>query len=137
MPEKMLRESRSFTFGSALNRLCLQRSIRPDSSARCYYNPLTKRKAVSSTGILLGHPLTRSKSSLGVIDTQTITKASKVVSDEEKRRRALMAARPSLDEILNLHDFEVCHMIPIVNEIPLLLTHNVMYLGRCAKGPSG
>ncbi|KAF9012545.1 glyoxylate dehydrogenase [Cyathus striatus] len=33
-------------------------------------------------------------------------KVVKEVTEEDKRRQALMAARPSLDEIFNLHDFE-------------------------------
>ncbi|KAI0919045.1 hypothetical protein AcW1_003476 [Taiwanofungus camphoratus] len=43
---------------------------------------------------------------LGVVDTNTIVKATKEVTEEEKQRQILMDARPPLDNILNLHDFE-------------------------------
>ena len=36
-----------------------------------------------------------------------MAKVVKEVSEEEKRRQALMEARPSLDSIINMHDFEV------------------------------
>lgn len=45
--------------------------------------------------------------SLGGIDPATVTKVEKVVSEAEKQRQVLLANRPPLDEILNLHDFEV------------------------------
>jgi len=45
--------------------------------------------------------------SLGVIDPNTVVKVVKEVTAEEKTRQQLMVARPSLDEIVNLHDFEV------------------------------
>jgi L-lactate dehydrogenase (cytochrome) len=44
---------------------------------------------------------------LGEIDPSTITKVVKEVTEEDRRREAVMAARPSLEEIVNLHDFEV------------------------------
>ena len=37
----------------------------------------------------------------------TVEKVEVVITDEEKARLARLAARPPLDEILNLHDFEV------------------------------
>ncbi|KIK67447.1 hypothetical protein GYMLUDRAFT_37569 [Collybiopsis luxurians FD-317 M1] len=43
---------------------------------------------------------------LGTVDPSTLTKTVKVVSEAEKKRQALLANRPPLDEILNLHDFE-------------------------------
>lgn len=46
-------------------------------------------------------------SSLGPLDTSTVVKAPKQVSEAEKMRQTLMDSRPPLDEILNLHDFEV------------------------------
>jgi L-lactate dehydrogenase (cytochrome) len=46
-------------------------------------------------------------SSLGAIDPNTVIKVVKEVTAEEKKRQELMTARPSLDEIVNLHDFEV------------------------------
>ncbi|KAJ3784407.1 glyoxylate dehydrogenase [Lentinula aff. detonsa] len=43
---------------------------------------------------------------LGDVDPSTVTKVVKVISEAEKQRQALIAKRPPLDEILNLHDFE-------------------------------
>ena len=37
----------------------------------------------------------------------TVRKVEVVITDQEKARQQRMSARPSLDEILNLHDFEV------------------------------
>lgn len=45
--------------------------------------------------------------SIGTVDPNTVVKVVKEVTEEDKRRQALMDARPPLDEILNLHDFEV------------------------------
>ena len=44
--------------------------------------------------------------SLGSIDASTVAKVVKEVTEEEKRRQALVEARPPLDNIINLHDFE-------------------------------
>ncbi|TFY57598.1 hypothetical protein EVJ58_g6927 [Rhodofomes roseus] len=43
---------------------------------------------------------------LGVIDASTVAKVVKEVTAEEKQRQKYMEARPSLDTIINLHDFE-------------------------------
>lgn len=43
---------------------------------------------------------------LGAVDPATIVKVVKEVTEEDRRRETALAARPSLDEILNLHDFE-------------------------------
>ncbi|KAI5982494.1 glyoxylate dehydrogenase [Pisolithus albus] len=43
---------------------------------------------------------------LGPVDPKTVVKVDKVLSEEEKKRQALVAARPPIDEIVNLHDFE-------------------------------
>lgn len=43
---------------------------------------------------------------LGEVDPATVVKVVKQVTEEDLRREAAMAARPGLDEILNLHDFE-------------------------------
>lgn len=43
---------------------------------------------------------------LGSVDMGTVEKVEIKVTDEEKERLARMGARPSLSEILNLHDFE-------------------------------
>ncbi|KAG5647070.1 hypothetical protein DXG03_001440 [Asterophora parasitica] len=43
---------------------------------------------------------------LGPVALDTVQKVEIVITDEEKARRARVAARPPLDEILNLHDFE-------------------------------
>lgn len=45
--------------------------------------------------------------SIGAIDPNTVAKVVKQVTEEDKRRQAMLDARPPLDEILNLHDFEV------------------------------
>ncbi|KAI0090708.1 glyoxylate dehydrogenase [Irpex rosettiformis] len=44
---------------------------------------------------------------LGAIDAGTIVKAVKEVTEEEKQRQVALAARPPVENILNLHDFEV------------------------------
>ncbi|KAJ3477832.1 hypothetical protein NLI96_g10195 [Meripilus lineatus] len=44
---------------------------------------------------------------LGPVDASTVVKVVKEVTEEEKRRQALMDARPPLDNVINLHDFEV------------------------------
>jgi L-lactate dehydrogenase (cytochrome) len=54
--------------------------------------------------------------SIGAIDPNTVVKVIKEVTEEDKRRQALMDARPPLDEILNLHDFEVSSLL-ILNMI--------------------
>ncbi|KAK7691837.1 hypothetical protein QCA50_005241 [Cerrena zonata] len=43
---------------------------------------------------------------LGAIDVSTVAKVVKEVTEEEKRRQALMEARPPLENVINLHDFE-------------------------------
>ncbi|KAJ7594884.1 FMN-dependent dehydrogenase-domain-containing protein [Mycena floridula] len=43
---------------------------------------------------------------LGAVDMKTVEKVEVVVTDEEKARLERVQNRPSLDEILNLHDFE-------------------------------
>ncbi|KAI0767101.1 glyoxylate dehydrogenase [Fomes fomentarius] len=43
---------------------------------------------------------------LGAIDASTVAKVVKEVTEEEKRRQVLLDARPPLDTVINLHDFE-------------------------------
>ncbi|KAI9465260.1 glyoxylate dehydrogenase [Lactarius psammicola] len=43
---------------------------------------------------------------LGAVDPATVVAEVKEVSEKEKRRQALLATRPPIDEIVNLHDFE-------------------------------
>ncbi|KAF8339391.1 FMN-dependent dehydrogenase-domain-containing protein [Amanita rubescens] len=43
---------------------------------------------------------------LGPVDPETVEKVELVITDQEKARQERMSARPPLDEILNLHDFE-------------------------------
>ncbi|KAF8629566.1 hypothetical protein AX15_003379 [Amanita polypyramis BW_CC] len=43
---------------------------------------------------------------LGAIDPSTVKKVEVVVTDQERARQERMSAKPPLDEILNLHDFE-------------------------------
>ena len=44
---------------------------------------------------------------MGVVDASTVAKVVKVVTEEEKQRQKYIEARPPLDTIINLHDFEV------------------------------
>ena len=46
-------------------------------------------------------------SSLGPVDLNTVEKVEVVITDREKERLERFNARPMLDNILNLHDFEV------------------------------
>ena len=46
-------------------------------------------------------------SSLGPVDLNTVEKVEVVITDREKERLERFNARPLLDNILNLHDFEV------------------------------
>ncbi|KAH9912516.1 glyoxylate dehydrogenase [Fomitopsis serialis] len=43
---------------------------------------------------------------LGAIDASTVAKVVKEITDEEKQRQKYVEARPPLDTIINLHDFE-------------------------------
>ncbi|KAK7464383.1 hypothetical protein VKT23_006550 [Stygiomarasmius scandens] len=43
---------------------------------------------------------------IGSVDPSTVVKVEKQLTEEEKRRQVLLANRPPLDEIINLHDFE-------------------------------
>ncbi|TBU31119.1 glyoxylate dehydrogenase [Dichomitus squalens] len=43
---------------------------------------------------------------LGAVDSSTVVKVVKEATAEEKHRLALMEARPPLDNVINLHDFE-------------------------------
>ena len=45
-------------------------------------------------------------SSLGLVDSSTIEKVEVVITDAEKERLKRVENKPSLSEILNLHDFE-------------------------------
>jgi L-lactate dehydrogenase (cytochrome) len=45
--------------------------------------------------------------SLGRVDLGTVEKVEVQITDEEKARQERMDARPPLEGILNLHDFEV------------------------------
>ncbi|KXN87466.1 Cytochrome b2, mitochondrial [Leucoagaricus sp. SymC.cos] len=47
-----------------------------------------------------------SEKHLGPVDMETVEKAEVKITDEEKARLQRVTARPPLDEILNLHDFE-------------------------------
>ena len=47
--------------------------------------------------------------SLGDVDPGTVSKVEVEVSGQEQERMQRIANRPSLSEILNLHDFEVRH----------------------------
>jgi len=45
--------------------------------------------------------------SLGPVQPDTVEKVDVRITDEEKARQERISNRPPLDEILNLHDFEV------------------------------
>lgn len=45
--------------------------------------------------------------SLGPVEPDTVEKVEVKITDEEKARLERFSNRPPLDEILNLHDFEV------------------------------
>ncbi len=49
--------------------------------------------------------------SLGPVAPNTVKKVEITVTEEEKARQERIASRPPLDEILNLHDFEVRLML--------------------------
>ena len=52
-------------------------------------------------------PIQTTLCSLGPVAPNTVKKVEITVTDEEKARQERIASRPPLDEILNLHDFEV------------------------------
>lgn len=76
--------------------------------------PIEKQRVV----FFLEYPMTLilALHSIGAIDPNTVVKVIKEVTEEDKRRQALMDARPPLDEILNLHDFEVSSLL-VLNTI--------------------
>ena len=45
--------------------------------------------------------------SLGPVEPDTVEKVEIIITDEEKLRQERVKNRPSLDQVLNLHDFEV------------------------------
>lgn len=51
--------------------------------------------------------LNSSSHSLGPVDLDTVEKVEAKITDQEKARLERFSNRPPLDEILNLHDFEV------------------------------
>ena len=67
--------------------------------------------------------------SIGAVDINTVAKVVKEVTEEDRRRQALMDARPPLDEILNLHDFEVNKNCTL--ELSVLLLKLCIQLGCC------
>jgi L-lactate dehydrogenase (cytochrome) len=46
--------------------------------------------------------------SLGRVQPDTVKRVEAVITHEERDRQERISNRPPLDEILNLHDFEVC-----------------------------
>lgn len=63
--------------------------------------------------------------SLGHVEPDTAEKVEVKITDEEKARLERFSKRPPLDEILNLHDFEVgrCLNIPHVYSLLILEGH--------------
>jgi L-lactate dehydrogenase (cytochrome) len=51
------------------------------------------------------------RSSLGNVVPGSVAKTTKEVTKEELARRKRVGNRPSLEEILNLHDFEVSYTL--------------------------
>ncbi|KAF9268560.1 glyoxylate dehydrogenase [Marasmius fiardii PR-910] len=43
---------------------------------------------------------------IGTLDPETVVKVERRITEADKKRAAMLEARPPLDEILNLHDFE-------------------------------
>jgi len=64
--------------------------------------------------------------SLGPVEPDTVEKVEVVVTDEEKARQERMSNKPPLDEILNLHDFEVCIYIKLmcIEDVTLSAQHH-------------
>ncbi|KAM6502562.1 FMN-dependent dehydrogenase domain containing protein [Amanita muscaria] len=62
------------------------------------YEPIHPPDAITKNLALEKH--------LGPVDPNTVQKVKVVISDKDKARQERMSARPPLDEILNLHDFE-------------------------------
>ncbi|KAG5339472.1 hypothetical protein C0989_004059 [Termitomyces sp. Mn162] len=89
MPEKMQPKSMTlFTLQTLSLRICLRTSSK-----------LLLWTCVSYLGLMTGL-------SLGPVALDTVEQAKVVVTEEEKARQARFTARPPLNEILNLHDFE-------------------------------
>ena len=59
--------------------------------------------------------------SLGPVEPDTVEKAEVKITDEEKARLERFSKRPPLDEILNLHDFEVGRHLNIPRVYSLLI----------------
>jgi hypothetical protein len=57
--------------------------------------------------LLMAEPCNLRGLGVNVVDPNTVVKVVRKVTAEEKMRQEMMSARPSLDEIFNLHDFEV------------------------------
>lgn len=51
--------------------------------------------------------INRTLNSLGPVEEGTVERVEVKITDEERARLQRVEARPSLAEILNLHDFEV------------------------------
>lgn len=51
--------------------------------------------------------------SIGIAEP-SVTAEEKLPTEAEKKRGLLLASRPPLDEILNLHDFEVRDLPPLI-----------------------
>ena len=45
--------------------------------------------------------------SLGDIDASTVATVVKEVTEEQKKREVALAARPPVENVLNLHEFEI------------------------------
>ncbi|GLB37708.1 putative cytochrome b5 family protein [Lyophyllum shimeji] len=69
-----------------------------------------------------------------VIDPATFVKAVKEVTEADKRREALIDARPPLDEVLKLHDFEAVAKSGM-SMLVLFAIHLLTGCAECGSGP--
>lgn len=75
----------------------------------------------------------KNAASLGSVDLGTVEKVEVQITDAEKARQERMALIPPLEEILNLHDFEV-RFTCIVSEGSWVSPLTVLVPGYCENG---
>ena len=72
--------------------------------------------------------------SLGPVEPDTVEKVEVKITDEEKARLERFSNRPPLDEILNLHDFEVGRRLNIQPVYSLLILEGNRKTSDARKG---
>jgi hypothetical protein len=72
--------------------------------------------------------------SLGPVEPDTVEKVEVQITDEEKARLERFSNRPPLDEILNLHDFEVGGRLNIHHVYSLLICEGHCQTSDARKG---